>query len=353
MRKIFFKKKILITGNTGFKGSWLSLWMYSLGAKVLGISNGYPTKPSNFKDLNLKKKINFKKIDIKDYKKLKRAILDFQPDFIFHLAAQAIVKKSFENPKHTWETNTLGTVNILESLKEIKKKVAVIIITSDKVYKNLEIHRGYNEKDILGGEDVYSASKSAADIATQSYIKSILKNKQNIKISIARAGNVIGGGDWAPGRIVPDCIREWSLNKTVKIRNPKSTRPWQHVLDVLFGYITLAMKLKNNNNLNGEAFNFGPKIEKKREVINLVKEMNKIWKNGKWVIKKNKNFYEPNLLQLNSKKAKNKLNWECKLSLKKSINFTAQWYKQYYLNKNKIFQFSLSQIKKFESLVKK
>ena len=185
----------------------------------------------------------------------------------------SIVKKSFNNPKHTWETNTLGTVNILESLREIKKKVTVIIITSDKVYKNLEIHRGYNEKDILGGEDIYSASKSAADIATQSYIKSILKSKKNIKVSIARAGNVIGGGDWAPGRIIPDCIKEWSSNKIVKIRNPKSTRPWQHVLDVLFGYISLAIKLKNNKSLNGEAFNFGPKIEKRREVINLVKEM--------------------------------------------------------------------------------
>ena len=353
MNKVFFKKKVLITGNTGFKGSWLSLWMYSLGAKVLGISNNYPTNPSNFKDLNLIKKIKFKKIDIRNFNKVKKEVLDFQPDFIFHLAAQAIVKKSYEDPKYTWETNTLGTINILDSLQVIKKKVIAVIITSDKAYKNLEINRGYSEKDILGGEDPYSASKSAADIATQSYIKSTLKNKKNIKISIARAGNVIGGGDWSTGRIIPDCIREWSSNKIVKIRNPRSTRPWQHVLDVLSGYILLAKKLSSNEIPNGEAFNFGPKVEKKREVINLVKEMNKIWKNGRWVIKKNNKFQESNLLQLNSNKAKKILKWECKMNLKKSINFTAEWYKYYFSNKKKIFEFSLAQIKKFESLGKK
>ena len=352
MKKVFNKKKVLITGNTGFKGSWLSLWMHSLGAKVIGISNGYPTRPSNFQDLNLNNKIDSRKIDIRNYNKLKKIILKFQPDFVFHLAAQAIVKKSFENPRHTWETNTLGTINVIDSLRSMKKKVIAVIITSDKVYKNLEVARGYNEQDVLQGEDAYSSSKSAADIATQSYIKTILRNNKNIKVSIARAGNVIGGGDWAPGRIVPDCMREWSLNKTVEIRNPKSTRPWQFVLDVLFGYMTLAKNLKVKKNLNGEAFNFGPRIEKKRDVISVVEEMKKVWKNGKWLIKKNKKFQESNLLQLNSNKAKKKLKWECKLNLKQSINFTAEWYKQYFKNKKEIVEFSLSQIKKFESLKK-
>ena len=262
-KKFFYKKKVLITGNTGFKGSWLSFWMKILGAKVLGISNGFPTKPSNFRDLNLSKQIDFKKIDIRDSKKIKREILKFKPDYIFHLAAQAIVKKSYEDPKQTWESNVIGTINILESVKEFKK-INIIIITSDKVYKNLEINRGYHEKDILGGEDPYSASKSAADLATQSYCKTILNNNPNIRIAIARAGNVIGGGDWSVGRIIPDCMRSWSKFKKVNIRNPKSTRPWQHVFDVLNGYIMLAMNLSKNKNLNGQSFNFGPKIEKKR-----------------------------------------------------------------------------------------
>ena len=347
-KKFFYKKKILITGNTGFKGSWLSFWMKTLGAKVLGISNGYPTKPSNFKDLNLLKHIDFKKIDIRNSKKIKREILKFKPDYLFHLAAQAIVKKSYEDPKQTWESNVIGTINILESVKELKKKINIIIITSDKVYKNLEINRGYNEKDILGGEDPYSASKSAADLATQSYCKTILNNNPNIRIAIARAGNVIGGGDWSVGRIIPDCMRSWSKSKKVDIRNPKSTRPWQHVFDVLNGYIMLAMNLSKNKNLNGQSFNFGPKIEKKRDVINVVKEMKKIWVKGRYRIKKKDRFKETKLLHLNSRKAKIKLNWFCKLNLKKAIELTAIWYKNYYSNRKNIINFSVNQIKDFE-----
>ena len=348
-KKFFYKKRVLITGNTGFKGSWLSLWMMTLGAKVLGIANGYPTKPSNFKDLNLSKNIDFKKIDVRNSKKIQKEILKFKPDFIFHLAAQAIVKKSYENPKQTWESNVIGTINILEGVKKLKKKkINIIIITSDKVYKNLEINRGYHEKDILGGEDPYSASKSAADLATQSYCKTILNNNPNIRISIARAGNVIGGGDWSVGRIIPDCMRSWSKFKKVDIRNPKSTRPWQHVFDVLNGYIMLAMNLSKNKNLNGQSFNFGPKIEKKRDVLNVVNEMKKIWVKGRYRIKKKDRFKETKLLHLNSRKAKIKLNWVCKLNLKEAIELTAIWYKNYYSNRKNIIDFSVNQIKDFE-----
>ena len=183
--------------------------MYYYGAKVLGISNGYPSNPSNFKILNLQKKIQNINIDVRDQKKLKKKIASFQPDFIFHLAAEAIVKKAYKEPKEAWETNTFGTINILEALKQLRKKTVVVMITSDKVYKNLEIERGYNENDVLGGYDPYSASKAAADLAIQSYIKSVFYKFKNINISIARAGNVIGGGDWAEGRIIPDCIKKW------------------------------------------------------------------------------------------------------------------------------------------------
>jgi len=352
MKKFFQGKKILITGNTGFKGSWLSLWMHLNKAKVLGISSNIPSKPSNFEALNLINKINFKRVDLRDSKKLSKEILRFQPDFIFHLAAEAIVKRAYQNPKYTWETNTLGTINILEALNKIKKKVIAIIITSDKVYKNLEILRGYHENDIIGGFDPYSASKAAADLSVQSYFKSIFYKKKNIRVCIARAGNVIGGGDWSEGRLIPDCIKKWSSKQVVKIRNPRSTRPWQHVLDVLNGYIKLAIKLKNNKNLNGHAFNFGPKKEKKREVISIVKELGKNWKGATWVIKKDKNLKESNLLQLNSTKAKKLINWECKLDLKQATNYTFQWYNEFYNNRKKILDLSIKQIKNFEKLKK-
>ncbi len=352
-KKFFYKKKIIITGHTGFKGSWLSLWMHLMGAKVLGISNSEITTPSNFKTFNLGKKIISKNIDIRNYKLLRKQIYKFKPDFIFHLAAEAIVKRAFLNPKKTWETNTLGTLNILEILKNYNKKVTTIIITSDKVYKNKEITKGYKENDELGNLDPYSASKASADLAAQSYIRYYLLNKKNLKIALARAGNVIGGGDWSEGRLVPDCIKSWSKNKKVLLRNPNSTRPWQHVLDVLHGYILLSINLSKNKKLNGEAFNFGPKIGKNNQVLNVVKEMEKLWSKAKWKINKKNNFFESKLLHLNSIKSKKNLNWNCVLNLKKTIYFTIMWYKNYYKEPKNIFDFSIDQIKKFMIIAKR
>lgn len=350
MKNIFKNKKVIITGNSGFKGSWLSVWMSHLGANVLGISLDYENNVSNFKILNLKKKIKFKKIDIRNYPKISKAIFEFKPDFIFHLAAEAIVKNAYENPKKTWETNTLGTINLLETIKKVKKQTVVVIITSDKVYKNLELNKQYKETDVIGGKDPYSASKSSADLAAQSYFDCYLKNKKNIKFGIARAGNVIGGGDWSVGRIVPDCIKKWSKRKQVAIRNPNSTRPWQHILDVLNGYLLLAINLKKKKSLNGEIYNFGPNIEKNSRVIDIVREMQKKWKGAKWKVYKSKKFPENKLLQLNSKKAKKELKWKCKLNLKKSIEFTIDWYKEYYNKNKKIYEYSVNQIKKFENI---
>ncbi len=350
MKNIFKNKKVLITGNTGFKGSWLSLWMHTLGAKVLGISLGHPSVPSNHRILQLEKKIKFIKADIRNFKKLNYEINKFKPDFIFHLAAEAIVQRAFQNPINVWETNTLGTVNILETIKRLNKNIIAIIITSDKVYKNLEITRGYKEDDMLGSFDPYSASKASADLATKSYFETHLKNNKNVRLCIARAGNVIGGGDWSVGRIVPDCIKNWSQNKTVEIRNPNSTRPWQHVLDVLNGYITLAINVKSKVKLNGEAFNFGPKIEKNRKVIDVVKAIKHRWGNAKWKIYNKEKFPENKLLQLNSNKAKNKLNWRCKLNLKNTIIYTTDWYKEYYTNKKNIYDYSIMQINKFNNI---
>lgn len=350
MKNFFKNKKVLITGNTGFKGSWLSLWMTMYGAKVLGISSNIPSKPSNFDILKLRKEIKYKKIDLRNSKVLKKEINNFKPDYIFHLAAEAIVKRAYKKPKLTWETNTIGTINVLEAISQLKKNIIAVIITSDKVYKNLEISRGYHEKDVLGGYDPYSASKASADLAVQSYFFSKLKYKKNIKLSIARAGNVIGGGDWSEGRLIPDCVRRWSKNKIVKIRNPNSTRPWQHVLDVLNGYICLATKLNKKKNINGEAFNFGPKKERNREVHKIVKEMSKRWKGASWVIKKDKKLKESKLLQLNSVKAKKLINWESKLNLKQSILQTMEWYKTYYYKRKNIKELSIKQILEFQKI---
>ena len=329
MKKYFSNKKVLITGHTGFKGSWLSLWMENMGAKVLGISIKNPKIYSSYESFGLKKKIISKNIDIRNFKEIKKEILKFEPNFIFHLAAEAIVKRAFKNPKYAWETNTLGTINILEVLKTYKKKITVIIVTSDKVYKNQEVNKGYKENDILGGLDPYSASKASADLATQSYIDSFLKSKQNIKIAIARAGNVIGGGDWSEGRLVPDCIKNWSNGKIVKLRNPESTRPWQHVLDVLYGYILLSINLNKKKKINGKIFNFGPKVDWKNKVINIVKIMKLYWPSAKWKIEKNFFFKESKLLHLNSSKAKKELKWHCFLNLDETIKFTISWNKTF------------------------
>ena len=353
-KNYFRNKKIIVTGHTGFKGSWLTLCLNLLGAKVLGISKDYPTSPSHFKDLNIKKNIQNKIFDITNLKRTKKIFKEFQPDYVFHLAAQAIVNKSFKDPISTFNSNTIGTLNVLESLREVKKCKAVII-TSDKSYKNLEIKRGYSEDDILGGNDPYSGSKGAAELIINSYLKSFFVNKKNIRIAIARAGNVIGGGDWSTDRIIPDCVKSWYKNKKITIRSPKSTRPWQHVLDAIRGYLILAIKL-NDKKIHGEAFNFGPDNKQNKNVLDLVKEIKKNWQGVGWKIKqdiklKNK---ESNLLKLNSHKAKKILNWYPVLNFKNSIKFTANWYKQYNIvGKANIKTISRENIISYNKLLKK
>mgnify|MGYP001170805932 FL=1 len=343
--KIFKNKKILITGHTGFKGSWLSLWFKSLGADVMGVSIDIPTKPSHFKLINLEKKIKNKFVDITDLKKLKKIFVTFKPDYVFHLAAQSLVKKSYQNPLFTYYTNAIGTLNVMESLISLRNNCIAVIITSDKSYKNLEIERGYKETDVLGGADPYSASKASAELIIQSYFKSYLNDKKNIRIAVARAGNVIGGGDWSEDRLIPDCVRSWSKNEKVIIRNPDSTRPWQHVLDALYGYITLSINLRKNIKLNGQAFNFGPSMNNNYKVIDVLKLVKKLWQNILWkIIKVKKREFESSLLKLNSSKANSILKWKCNLSFKESIYFTTEWYKYFYTKKKNMYDFSTKQI---------
>ena len=353
-KKTFFNKKILITGNTGFKGCWLTLWFLRLGANVVGVSKGLPSNPSLFEILNLKKKIKFYKFDITDYKKLSHVIKKEKPDFIFHLAAQALVLRSYKKPLETIKTNVIGTTNVLEVLKFIKKKCVCIIITSDKCYENLELKRGYKETDLLGGKDIYSSSKASAEIITSSYFRTFLIFKKNIRIGVARAGNVIGGGDWAENRIIPDWYRFFSRKKILSIRYPNSTRPWQHVLEPLSGYLTLAMNLALKNELNGQVFNFGPKSSQNENVLSLIKKLNKssdIFSKNRIKIIKGK-LYESGLLKLNCSKAERLLLWKANLKMSQLIQYISEWYICYFSQKKNIFDVSMEQIKNFEKIAK-
>jgi CDP-glucose 4,6-dehydratase len=353
----FANKKVIVTGHTGFKGSWLSLWLASLNAEVIGISLDIPTVPSHFKTLSLDTLLadDFR-IDIRDLKAVSSILNSVKPDFVFHLAAQSLVKYSYNDPICTWQTNLLGTLNILESLRQIDKTCSAVLITSDKCYENLEWVWGYKETDKLGGSDPYSASKAACEIAINSHIKSFFpKGNTKVRIATARAGNVIGGGDWAQDRLVPDCVKAWSLGKEVKLRNPDSTRPWQHVLEPLSGYLNLAYKLSENLNFHGESFNFGPLTQDERSVIDLTKEMALHWDQIKWSIEKNiqSNHSESTLLKLNCDKALHHLNWHASLGFKDTVKLTADWYRKFYAKNSDMKLFSQSQIDFYTSEAKK
>ena len=350
--KYFNRKKIIITGHTGFKGSWLTLWLNNIGASIVGISKNNHGKKSHFSDLKIKKKMKSYFFDIKDIKKLRRVIEDFKPNYIFHLAGQSMVKESYINPYSTFLTNSLGTLNILEITRNLKQRCNLIIITSDKVYKNYEIQRGYKENDELGGKDPYSASKTAAESIISSYIS--LNSNNKIKIAVARAGNVIGGGDWNKNRLIPDCAKAWGNKRKVIIRNPYSTRPWQNVLDVIRGYLILAVNLNTNKKVNGQIFNFGPQQRENFTVLEIVKFMKQYWHNVNWTVKKNSNkkIIESKLLKLNSSKAKKILGWKCKMNLKKSLKITTDWYKEYYKSRTGRNLISLKTLEKFQKYKK-
>jgi CDP-glucose 4,6-dehydratase len=346
MKNNFFKdKKVLVTGHTGFKGAWLSFYLYLLGSKVMGISLKPSTKPSLFEILGLKNIIDNNFINILEEKKIEKKILQFKPDIIFHLAAQAIIKNSYNDPLNTWKTNLIGSINILEAIRKLKKKCTCVMITSDKCYENLEKITGYKEDDVLGGTDPDSASKASTEIAIKSYFKSFMKDT-NHRIATARAGNVIGGGDWSPNRIIPDCIKSIAEGKKVKIRNANATRPWQHVIEILNGYLKLAKKLYSNQNINGQSFNFGPKNSEIVPVSDILEYINDIWPGFRWVKTKNIIKNETDMLVLNTKKAKKKLNWNTRLNVKQATNLTIEWYKEFYKSKknNLIIQLTKDQI---------
>ena len=347
MKSNFFRnKRVLVTGHTGFKGAWLSFYLYLLGSKVMGISLKPSTKPSLFDILRLKNKIDSNFLDINNKQKIEKKILKFKPDLIFHLAAQALIKNSYNDPLKTWSTNLLGSINILEVLRKLKTSCICIMITSDKCYKNLEKIHGYREDDILGGIDPYSASKAATEIAFNSYFKSFLKNT-NHRLATARAGNVIGGGDWSSHRIIPDCVKSVAKGKKVKIRNPKASRPWQHVIEILNGYLKLSKILSKSKRINGHSFNFGPKNNEIISVNKILKYISKDWPSFQWVKSNNIIKNETDLLVLNTTKAKKILNWNTRLSVKQATNLTIEWYREFYKSKknsSKMIDFTKKQI---------
>jgi CDP-glucose 4,6-dehydratase len=346
----FKGKSVLVTGHTGFKGSWLTAWLKLLGANVTGISLDAPTVPSHFIASRLFEDIKDLRIDVRNQLSIENAILEAQPDFVFHLAAQSLVRKSYENPIETWQTNVIGTLHVLEALRKLQKSCSVVIVTSDKCYNNVEWSWGYRETDPLGGADPYSASKGAAEFAINSYVKSFFPSATSkVRIASARAGNVIGGGDWAEDRVIPDCIKSWSTNSPAKLRNPSATRPWQHVLEPLSGYLSLAMELQDNTNLHGEAFNFGPNSQTDRSVLDLVSEMSRHWSQVKWSIEQTKlnEHYEAGLLKLNCDKASRLLNWRSRLNFSDTVRMTAEWYQFYYQNPAIIQSKSAEQISEY------
>jgi len=356
-KNIYKNKKVLITGHTGFKGTWLTTWLLKLGADVIGVSKNIPTHPSMFEELGLQSKIRHFQKDIRDLSAMLQIISDEKPEFLFHLAAQPIVSTSYKDPIETISSNVMGTANILEALKTSNHKCSAIIITSDKAYDNVEQVWGYKEDDKMGGKDIYSGSKGAAELIIKSYYYSFFKNtNSNIKLAIGRAGNVIGGGDWAADRIVVDCMEAWSEKKSVEIRSPEATRPWQHVLEPLSGYLNLGQALYENDSLHGEAFNFGPRAEQNHTVKQLLEDLSKYWNfsnsDNTFSVTDNIPFHEAGLLKLNCDKALFFLKWQANLEYKETIKFTSEWYYNYYHSDVNNLEKTLAQISEYEDMAK-
>lgn len=338
--EIFKNKTVFVTGHTGFIGSWLSSWLQLLGARVIGYSLVPNTVPSMFKIINLEKGIISIIGDINDKKYLHDCLIEHQPNFVFHLAAQSLVNESYKKPLETFQTNVIGSLNILENIRDIESVKVCVMMTSDKCYENKEIHYAYKEGDPLGGYDPYSASKGAAELAISSYRNSFfnpsdfLEHKKSI--STVRAGNVIGGGDWAKNRIIPDCMRALMDNKPILVRSPDSIRPWQHVLESVSGILCLAAKMWEKPIDFVGPWNFGPLLTNRtyqvKEIVDLII---KRWKEGKWIdISEKIQHHEANILMLDPTKANTRLGWMPVYTIEDAIKETVAWYKAYQLNEH-------------------
>lgn len=351
---IYRNKRVLVFGHTGFKGAWLTTWLLELGAEVCGVSLDVPTKPSLFELNSLETQIDHRVCDVRDADAVKAIILEFSPDIVFYLAAQAIVSTSYEDPLGTINTNVIGTANCLEALRALDKKSAAVIITSDKCYENVEWEWGYKETDHLGGKDIYSASKAAAEVIFHGYCQSFFNNSGPVSVATARAGNVLGGGDWSRDRIVVDCVTRWSRGETVDIRSPSATRPWQHVLEPLSGYLLLGADLYKSQSLHGESFNFGPQSDVPVTVGELIVDLANSWKSSKFVCAHNvidkAPFSEAGLLKLNCDKALFRLRWQSVLSYQECVDYVGKWYLAFYQESQSMRDMTREQILNYEHL---
>ena len=323
-------KKVFLTGHNGFKGSWLSLWLQSMGCIVKGYSLEVNTNPSLFEKANVGDGMECELGDIRNLEQLSKSMQSFNPEILIHMAAQSLVRLSYIDPVDTYSTNVLGTVNVLESARKCLKLRAIVCVTTDKCYENKEWEWGYRENEPLGGHDPYSSSKGCTELVALAYRKSFFSSENTPSLATARAGNVIGGGDWAKDRLIPDILKAFENSKQVVIRNPLSTRPWQHVLEPLSGYLVLAQELYLNRGDFSEAWNFGPKDEDCRPVSWVLDEMIKNWgHNAKWCIDDKTNPHEASFLKLDCSKSKNRLKWQPKWDLQESLLMIVDWHKRF------------------------
>lgn len=327
--EIFRGKRVLVTGHTGFKGSWLTLLLNSLGAEVMGYALAPEYAGGHFERLGLEKQIRHVTGDVRDLDRLRQEVEAFQPEIVFHLAAQALVRSAYVDPKITFDVNVGGGVNLLEVVRTCESVRALVFITSDKCYENLEWIWGYRETDAMGGHDPYSASKGAAELVFSSYLRSFFANRPDFGAATARAGNVIGGGDWAADRIVPDCVRALQAGKPITIRSPRATRPWQHVLEPLSGYLKLGARLLESGHVYDGAWNFGPHVGDVRTVLDVANAIASQFENGSVAVDEPRDKpHEAHLLQLNSDKARQLLQWDTRWNFEKTLAATGGWYRE-------------------------
>jgi CDP-glucose 4,6-dehydratase len=349
--EFWYGKRVFLTGHTGFKGGWLSLWLQSLGAELTGFALNPPTHPNLFEVASVSQGMHSVFGDIRDFSTLQSALQNACPEIVIHMAAQPLVRYSYLHPVETYETNVMGTVHLLEAIRQAKGIKSVLIVTSDKCYENNESTDHFCEDDALGGCDPYSNSKSCAELVTSAYRSSFFTphcNEENgLAIASARAGNVIGGGDWAKDRLIPDIINAFLVNKPVLIRNPYAVRPWQHVLEPLEGYLNLSENLYNNGSAFAEAWNFGPTYKNTYSVQWIVEKMASIW-GGEvlWQLEVGDHPYEANLLNLDSTKAQNRLDWKPRWNLEKALDMTILWHKAHSMGKD-MRAIAMSQIQDF------
>ncbi len=356
LSKIYKGRTVLVTGHTGFKGSWLSLWLRRLGAVVVGYALSPPTHPNLFEAIGLAQDMVHIQADVRDAKRLTDTLAKYQPEIVFHLASQALVRHSYADPRGTYETNVMGTVNLLEAARKTSSVRALVVITSDKCYENRDWVWGYREDDPMGGHDPYSSSKGCCELVASSYLRSYFPPEQygithQVAMATARAGNVIGGGDWAEGRLVPDCIRALSGGNEILLRNPDAIRPWQYVLDPLAGYLLLGALLQRDGPRYSGGWNFGSSSDEEWHVVEVAQEVIRLWGKGALRVKPSDGTKEAHWLKLDCSKARRYLGWRPHFSIKEALSLSVDWYRRYYsaISRKVIHDLTLDHIARYSA----